>query len=195
MQVADLSHRHVAAVTRLTIVLLVAVSAGALIAGSAHARSDTATADAAAGWKHPALVAYGYPFASRCPGAGIADVVDRWGMYACNCTSFVAWALAANDQRTDWFVRGAMNAWNWPNVARRASFTVDEHPARGAVAVWAHVARPFGHLAYVTGVGPDGTIDVAEYNYPVLGDNTYAFDVRDDVSTHGAVFIHVPRRS
>ena len=55
-------------------------------------------------------IVYGYPYASRCPAAGYEDVVDRWGMYMCNCTSYVAWALRANGQRTDWFIGGAMVA-------------------------------------------------------------------------------------
>jgi surface antigen len=139
-------------------------------------------------------IVYGYPYASRCPGAGIGDVVDRWRMYACNCTSYVAWALGANGQRIDWFVPGAMDAWNWPNVARRARLAVDERAARGAVAVWPGVARPFGHVAYVTRVEASGRIDVAEYNFPVYGHATYVFGMRDDVSARGAVFIHVPPR-
>lgn len=141
-------------------------------------------------------VVYGYPYAGRCPGAGIADVVDRWGMYACNCTSYVAWALTANEQRTDWFVPGAMNAWNCPHVARLAGLRVDGTPAVGAVAVWPRVARPFGHVAYVIAVPVEGTISVAEYNYPSpSGHATYAFDTRQAVSTSGALFIHVPSRS
>jgi surface antigen len=139
------------------------------------------------------LIVYGYPYTSRCPGAGIAEVVDRWHMYACNCTSYVAWALTANGQRTDWFVPGSMDAWNWPNVARLAHLTVDTHPAVGAVVVWPRLSKPFGHVAYVTGV-QGHNIDVAEYNLPQFGANTFIFDTRDDVPTAGAVFIHVPRR-
>jgi surface antigen len=139
-------------------------------------------------------IVYGYPYAGRCPGAGLADVVDRWGMYACNCTSYVAWALSANRQRIDWFVRGSMDAWNWPNVARRAGLTVDRTPATGAVAVWPRLARPFGHVAYVTGVGPGRTVDVAEYNFPSLdGTQTFRFETRSSVRVGDAVFIHVPR--
>ena len=137
----------------------------------------------------------GYPYTSRCPAAGVADVVDRWHMYACNCTSYVAWALAANGQRTDWFVAGAMDAWNWPNVARRAHLRVDRLPAVGTIAAWPKLAKPFGHVAYVTGLEPNGRIDVAEYNLPVFGRQTFIFDTRNDVSTAGAVFIHVPRRA
>ncbi len=140
-----------------------------------------------------APIIYGYPWTDYCPAAGIADKVDRFDMYACNCTSYVAWALHANHQRTDWFVRGAMNAANWPHVARLANLRVDRLPAVGSVAVWPRLAKPFGHLAYVTGVH-GGTFDVAEYNFPAPGNvETYVFDLRLGVSTAGAVFIHVPR--
>jgi surface antigen len=138
-------------------------------------------------------IVYGYPYAARCPGAGLAEVVDRWGMYTCNCTSYVAWALSANRQRIDWFIRGSMDAWNWPHVARLAGLPVDRTPAVGAVAVWPKIARPFGHIAYVIGVGPGRTIDVAEYNFPGPdGTNTFAFETRSSVRAGDAVFIHVP---
>src|SRR5260221_10046419 len=65
------------------------------------------------------VVIYGYPLATRCPAAGIAEAVDRWGMFACNCTSYVAWALAAHGQRPDWLLRGALDPWNRPHAARR----------------------------------------------------------------------------
>ena len=140
-------------------------------------------------------VVYGYPYARSCPGAGIADVVDRWHMYACNCTSYVAWALGANGERTDWFVAGSMDAWNWPNVARLAHLAVDRVPTVGAVAVWPGIAKPFGHVAYVTRVDRSGRIDVAEYNRPVFGRiDTFVFDVRLGIDSRGAVFIHVPPR-
>src|SRR5438132_12202338 len=54
------------------------------------------------------VAVYGYPLADRCPAEGIADVIDRWKMYSCNCTSYVAWALQANGQRVDRFVPGAI---------------------------------------------------------------------------------------
>jgi surface antigen len=140
---------------------------------------------------HP--IVYGYPYTSRCPAAGVAEVIDRYRMYACNCTSYVAWALARNGQRTDWFIAGSMNAWNWPNVARAAGLVVNSTPTRGAVAVWPHIAPPFGHVAYVTDVHPDGRVDVAEYNFPVIGRDAFIFGTRNDVRARGAVFIHVPR--
>ena len=142
------------------------------------------------------VVVRGYPYAARCPKAGYEDVVDRWGMDMCNCTSYVAWALHANGQRTDWFVRGAMDAWNWPNVARLKRIPVGARPRLGSVAVWARIARPFGHVAYVTGIEEDGSIDVAEYNLPrAEGGRPFLFDIRRDIRPIGAEFIYVSARS
>ena len=141
------------------------------------------------------VIVNGYPLAHRCPAAGVRDDVDPWLMNDCNCTSYVAWALQANDQRTDWFVPGAMDAWNWPNVARRAGLPVSTAPEVGAVAVWPKLAKPFGHVAYVTAVHRDGTFDVSEYNLgPRFGYPPFTYDARRQVRGAGAVFIYVPRR-
>ncbi|MHB8643452.1 MAG: CHAP domain-containing protein [Gaiellaceae bacterium] len=137
-------------------------------------------------------VLYGYPYASRCPEAGIADKVDRWGMYECNCTSYVAWALQANGQSIDWFIRGAMNAWNWPHVAGLDGIPVGTRPRAGAVAVWPKESPPFGHLAYVSAVEPNGTFDIAEYNASIF--EPFVFDVRKGVRARGVTFIYVPAR-
>jgi surface antigen len=141
------------------------------------------------------VVVYGYPLATRCPVEGIAKEIDDSGMFGCNCTSYVAWALAANGQRTDWFVRGSMDAWNWPNVARHAHIDVGSTPRVGAVAVWPKLVPPYGHLAYVTGLEPDGRFDVAEYNFEANTPAKFSFDTRTAVSPYGAVFVYVPRRT
>lgn len=163
----------------------------ALIALVAFAATGSAGSTPEAGVSTP--IVYGYLYAGHCPGAGIADVVDRWGLYECNCTSYVAWALTANNQRTDWFIRGAMDAWNWPHVAQLAGLEVDRNASVGAVAVWPSIAPPFGHVAYVMGVGARSTIDVAEYNFPSpSGGQTFGFATRTNVADDDAMFIHVP---
>ena len=166
----------------LALVVSVGVCAGAGDAAPLHAT------------KPGGVVVHGYPYATRCPAAGAEDLVDRWGMYACNCTSYVAWALHANRQRTGWFVRGSMDAWNWPNVARRKGLRVDSTPRVGAVAVWPKLARPFGHVAYVTRLHDDGTFDVAEYNRPGDRSHRFRFDIRTHAKREGASFIDVPER-
>jgi surface antigen len=135
---------------------------------------------------------YGYAYGPRCPSAGAAHVVDRWGMYACNCTSYVAWALQQNGQRVDWFISGEMDARNWPRVAQLSRIAVGRQARVGAVAVWPRLSPPFGHVAYVTAVRPNGRFDVAEYNSP-LNSLPFAFDRRYDLAPAGASFIYVPR--
>lgn len=140
-------------------------------------------------------VTNGYPYARACPAAGPKNVPDRWLMYECNCTSYAAWALAANGQRTDWFEPGEMDALNWPAVARAHGIPTGSRPRAGAVAVWPRLAPPFGHVAYVTGVARSGTFAVAEYNLTARdGASTYVFDRRFGLRPAGTTFIYVPRR-
>ncbi len=139
----------------------------------------------------PSLHTTGYPYARQCPRAGVRDAVDRWKMNTCNCTSYVAWALAANGYRIGWFVPGAMDAWNWPNVAARHGIVVGRRPRVGAVAVWVEWGR-FGHLAFVTAVHANGTFDVVEYNRP--GGVRFGFDRRAGGASDDVVFLYVPRR-
>jgi surface antigen len=141
------------------------------------------------------VIAYGYQYAARCPGAGLAEQVDRWKMYTCNCTSYVAWALSANGQRTDWFIPGSMDARNWPHVARLRGIPVGKLPRVGAVAVWPRLSE-FGHVAYVTRLEPGGGFDVGEYNLPMVGaEDSFAFDLRRDVQRTGALFLYVPKKA
>jgi surface antigen len=168
----------------LALVAAVGVCAGAAARTGSRAERDRDRA--------PRIFSYAY--ASRCPDAGREEDVDRWGMYMCNCTSYVAWALHANGQGTGWFIRGSMDAWNWPNVARRKGLRVTGRPRAGAVAVWPKLGPPFGHVAYVSRVRDDGTFDVAEYNLPDGPSHRFRFDVRRSVSRRGAEFIDVPER-
>lgn len=137
------------------------------------------------------LVIGGYPYAASCPEAGRDDVADRWGMDACNCTSYVAWALERNGYRTDWFAPGEMDARRWGIVARKAGIPTGFRPRRGAIAVWPWWGR-FGHVALVTRVLPGGRFDVAEYNRP--GGVRYGFEKRRGVSRRGVTFVYVPLR-
>jgi len=113
-------------------------------------------------------------------------------MNTCNCTSYVAWALAANGYRTDWFVAGSMDARYWPEVAERHRIATGHRARVGAVAVWPESGK-FGHLALVTAVHADGSFAVAEYNRP--GGVRFGFDRRARVSLEDVTFVYVPRRS
>jgi hypothetical protein len=168
--------------------IAVAVAGMTVVAGAAYGHGSSP-----ARLRSATPIIYGYPYAPDCPAAGVAERVDRFGMYECNCTSYVAWALHVNGLRTDWFIRGAMDAWNWPHVARLSGLRVTASPSVGAVAVWPHLGGRLGHIAFVTGVSSGGRFSVAEYNLPSwLSATRLEFDLRSNVSPVGVQFIVVP---
>lgn len=107
-----------------------------------------------------ALVGDDYPYKDEAaPGEYIAD---PWNFYMCECTSFVAWRLnAENDVKFHNFYRGVRwgNASNWGYAAESLGIPVDDTPEVGAVA-W----DPNGHVAWVALVAGD-TVTIEEYNY------------------------------
>jgi surface antigen len=97
------------------------------------------------------------------------SLVDSWGEYNRECTSFVAWALHS---RNHFDMPFNDDAKGWGNNARDRHFAVDDTPAVGAVA-WA----PHGdHVAWVAEVsGHSVTIEEYNRNY----DGVYSWRVVD----------------
>jgi hypothetical protein len=96
------------------------------------------------------------PDSRQCP-------IDPWGYTKRQCVSFVAWRLSQDNISFN----GAGNAEKWDDVARERGKIVDNTPAIGAVAQWdanQGGALSAGHVAYVTAVNADGTVNVEEYN-------------------------------
>ncbi|GAB1646359.1 GH25 family lysozyme [Krasilnikovia sp. MM14-A1259] len=124
-----------------------------------------------------------YPWAGLTIGQG----GDQWGMGYGQCVSFAAWMAYKNnggDQHPasiparGWFpsngldlgpVREAWgNAGDWSVNAKAAGYVVDGKPHVGAVAQWDNGSNrgtfTVGHVAYVTAVDADGSIELAQYN-------------------------------
>ncbi len=112
------------------------------------------------------------------PYRGTVGVLDPWGFYTGYCTSFVAWRLnqagihlhGASLMGTNGQTRQFGNGGNWDAAAAQVGFTVDTHPAVGAVAVWhggEGGAWSTGHVAYVMAVDSTGRARVEEYNWSV----------------------------
>ncbi len=113
---------------------------------------------------------------------------DQWGMGYGQCVSFVAWKIYESHGGTQrptqvpatggWFPSDGLklspvrawwkNAGEWNTTAAQAGFKVDHTPHVGAVAQWVTGGDngyfPVGHVAYVTKVYPDGSIDIVGYN-------------------------------
>jgi surface antigen len=127
-----------------------------------------------------------YPYSpSICGHTGQCDGIDDWGFSKQQCVSFVAWRLSQRGVVVDGASYG--DAGNWDRVAQARGYAVDSTPTVGSVAHWRHSesitwstanggtrsiwAGPQGHVAYVTAVHADGTVDIEEYNQN--GDRSY----------------------
>jgi hypothetical protein len=134
-----------------------------------------------------------YPWASTTPDTWIGG----W-QYTRECDSFVAWKIYENDGgrarpastgKTPGDYKtysvdindppGGIgpNAGNWAaNAARWFGFPVNRTPTVGSAAQWDYNGDggrfKVGHVALVTAVFPDGSIDIAQYN--LLEDHQYS---------------------
>ena len=115
---------------------------------------------------------------------------DPWGFTKRQCVSYVAWRLAEAGRPLDNRRDGWSSARNWDDVARRLGYPVSSTPSVGAVAQWdagehsaywsprartsdgTFVAGTDGHVAWVTAVHADGSVEVAQYNG--TGDRSYS---------------------
>ena len=119
---------------------------------------------------------------------GVFDFGDRWGYEYRNCTSYVAWRLAAAGVDAKFF-RDLGNAAQWLGAVRgEAGVVINHTPSAGAVAVWEYGA--YGHVAWVDSVR-HGTVTVSDYNY--AGTGTYA-ERRLDHADGPLAYIHFPRQ-
>ncbi|WP_432838658.1 CHAP domain-containing protein [Dactylosporangium sp. CA-092794] len=131
----------------------------------------------------------GVPSTTDYPWAGLTyrDGADQWGMAYGQCVSFVAWMIYKNlggaqhpagIPSRGWFpsdglAKGPVRNWwgnagSWNITAASAGYTVDRTPRAGSVAQWINGGNggsfAVGHVAYVTAVHGDGSIDIAQYN-------------------------------
>ena len=106
---------------------------------------------------------------------GIADVtsapfdndeaVSPRGYYYRNCTDYVAWKLESiGVSSTD--ARGNGNGGEWDD---NNATLVTATPQPGMAAVFDNFAPPWGHVAFVEAVHPDGTVTLSEYNFGTSG--------------------------
>lgn len=89
------------------------------------------------------------------------SLLDSWGYYNRECTSYVAWRLHARNAYE--MPRAIGNAGTWGAWFAQRGYAVDNSPAVGAV------AESAGHVAWVEAVNGDGTVTVEEYNQNFQG--------------------------
>lgn len=97
---------------------------------------------------------------------GYSTQVDEWGLYARQCTSYVAWKLSSERYGVKHF-RGQGHAYQWPSTAGGYTSQTKGVPHAGDAAVIPYDRNyfPYGHVMYVERVNADGSIDISEYNF------------------------------
>lgn len=88
-------------------------------------------------------------------------VVDNWGFYNRECTSFAAWRLHSRNGFDIPRAYGYANVWG--TRAAGEGYTVNMTPALGAIAWWSN-----GHVAWVEAVN-GSNVTIEEYNYDYAG--------------------------
>lgn len=130
---------------------------------------------------------------------GMIDIPDPWGYLTRECVSFVAWRM---NQQMGWkegqpypFAARTVgllgNANTWGPRLEAQGYKVDMNPAPGAIAWWGGnkgiASSEYGHVAVVTKVNDNGTVDIEQYNgIPPHGYSTMTLPI-DNVSG----YIHV----
>jgi len=114
---------------------------------------------------------------------------DAWNYYFRNCTSYVAFKLAADGKVG---LYGLGNATNWPDVARARGVpvTVGYGAKKGDAAV---IRGYYGHVMYVEDVLSDGRVVVSDYNR--YGDGLYRGPdngASNVLSQSSLTFVHFP---
>lgn len=99
---------------------------------------------------------------------------DPWRYDVRNCTSYVAWRV---HQENGVDIPGWGNANNWDNAAAKAGYKVVSNPIVGSIAVWEGY---FGHVAFVTAVNADGSVNIDQYNKAGTGEFSRQSRVKAD---------------
>ena len=105
---------------------------------------------------------------------------DPFGFTKRQCVSFVAWELYQRGHRLSNATQHWGNGYHWDEAARAMRKVVTTVPKAGAIAQWNAGERSvyypptggsgwmqagsMGHVAYVTGVYPDGSVRIEQYN-------------------------------
>ncbi len=105
---------------------------------------------------------------------------DPWRYDVRNCTSYVAWRV---NHEFGIDIPGWGDARDWDQSAQTAGYEVDASPRIGDVAVWEGY---YGHVAYVSEVNADGSVNVDQYNRVGTGEFSRESRVRAPKYIHVA---------
>lgn len=129
------------------------------------------------------------------------DSIDPWGYLTRECVSFVAWRMNVQmgwKPGEPWKFSAATvgllgNANTWGPRLAAQGYKVDSNPTPGAIAWWGGavnngvITGPMGHVAVVSKVNADGTVDIEQYN----GTPPHAYSTMTVPKNSPTGYIHV----
>lgn len=155
----------------------VASQAPASQASQAQPAPATSNAAPTTPTTNPTAPAAVYGNAAAAGQAGFFSGVQ--GYPAGQCTAFVAGILQASGvPASEWTYLGNGDAWGANAAARGVA--VDHNPVAGSVAYFGYM-----HVAYVTGVNGDGTVNIIEGNFSGM-----SYHARTISASEAAGYIH-----
>lgn len=132
-----------------------------------------------------------YPWVSITPGPGVY-VEDPLGYFYGECTSYVAWRINRDAGSTTAPFKysaaagnfGNGNGYEWKTAWLARGWKVSSIPVVGSVAWWDANGGvgigPYGHVAYVEEVTPDGKVIISEYNNEGLSPPGHRYSLRTE---------------
>lgn len=96
--------------------------------------------------------------------APIGSIVDSWGMYNRQSTSYVAFKIYDSGRYMPY---GFGNPKEWPARATAMGIPVSSTPVVGDAAI--NMGGYYGHAMYVESINADGSIKVSHYNFDLQG--------------------------
>ena len=143
-----------------------------------------------------------YPWANDQTGGN-----DPYGQTKRQCVSYAAWFINSHGTPFGYYTQGPKgvgvftDASTWASAAQQAGFTVSTVPVVGSIAQWGanetstwstggggyswFTAGGDGHVAIVTGVYPNGNVNIAQYN---MGDSR-SFSTLNNVRAPRYIYI------
>lgn len=134
----------------------------------------------------PSALASGDDYPYRTQTNTIA--ADPWGFTERQCVSFVAWRLRQHSHPLNNYTQHWGSAYHWDTAAVNLHKLITHIPKVGAIAQWNQyesskyyapsggigtiTAGPAGHVAYVSRVYTDGSVQIEQYN--MFGSRSYS---------------------
>jgi len=84
------------------------------------------------------------------------------------CTEYTYYRIKLVGHAIKWPVKSGRDGGKWAGIFQKTKYQVSVKPAKGAAMSFTNI-QPYGHVAYVEKVNPDGSVFISEANWPKKG--------------------------